>query len=86
METVDRKPGRPSSRKSFDFAVTDDLAGLPVTAAELDIIEAFLMAEFRAVMAGETPANATLRVTKDWEPPQTHAEITPNPESRGARR
>lgn len=88
MEPVDHiNAGPPASRKAPDgFAVTDDLADLPVTAAELDAIEAFLMREFRAVMAGETPANAALAATKDSVQPQTHAEVGRSRPKQGARR
>lgn len=88
MDPVDHIPaGQPVPRKPHDgFMVTDDLAGLPVTEAELDVIEAFLMAQFRAVMAGETPAKAAVSGTKDSEQPQTHAEIARSRPKRGARR
>jgi hypothetical protein len=44
------------------------------------------MAQFRAVMAGETPAKAAVSATKDSEQPQTHAEIARSRPKRGARR
>lgn len=88
MDPVDHiTAGSTAPRKPHDgFVVTDDLAGLPVSKAELDVIEAFLMGEFRAVMAGETIAKAAIPVTKDSEQPQTHAEIARSRPKRGARR
>lgn len=88
MDPVDHiAAGLPAPRKPQDgFVVTDDLAGLPVTEAELDVIEAFLMAQFRAVMTGETPPKAAVSGTKDSEQPQTHAEIVRSRPKRGARR
>jgi hypothetical protein len=88
MEPVDHiTAGQPASRKPHDgFTVVDDLAGLPVTDAELDAIEAFLMAQFKAVMAGETLAKAAVSATKDSEQPQTHAGIARSRAKRGARR
>lgn len=88
MDPVAHIPaGSPAPRKPQDgFVVTDDLAGLPVTEAELDVIEAFLMAQFRAVMAGEATAKAAVSATKDSGSPQTHAEIARSRPKRGARR
>lgn len=87
MDPVDHiAGGKAASRKPQDgFVVTHDLAGLPVTDAELDVIEAFLMAQFRAVMAGEPTAKA-VSATNDSEQPQTHAEIARSRPKRGARR
>ncbi|MFC3071602.1 hypothetical protein [Shinella pollutisoli] len=73
METVDPRTGMPSPAKSFDFVVTDDLAGLPVTNAELDAIEAFLGQALRDLFA------------PDSEPPQMHGELEEIPKRRGAR-
>lgn len=88
MEPVDHVTAGPTApRKPQDgLVVTDDLAGLPVTDAELDVIEAFLMAQFRAVMAGEAPAKAAVSGTKDSEQPQTHAGIARSRRKQGARR
>lgn len=61
------------SAKSPGLAVRDDLAGLPVSDAEIDAVEAFLMAAFRDLLA------------KDWEVPPTHAEIGGIPQSRRRR-
>ena len=74
MDTAAHKTGPSASRERDGFAVTDDLAGLPVTDAELDVIEAFLSAELRKLFA------------KDWEPPQTHAEIVADFQNRGGKR
>lgn len=72
MDTVDPRTGISAPAKSPDFAVTDDLADLPVTAAELDAIEAFLSAQLRALFA------------PDSEAPQIHAETGEIPKRRGA--
>ena len=61
------------SAKFPDLAVRDDLAGLPVTEAEIDAVEAFLRTAFRELLA------------KDWEVPPTHAEIGTIPASRRRR-
>lgn len=74
MGNVDRNSGRSASRESLDFAVMDDLAGLPVTDAELDVIEAFLGNALRDLLK------------QDSEPPQTHAEIAVIPRGPRARR
>ena len=74
MDTVAPRTGLPAPRESRDYVVTDDLAGLPVTDAELDVIEAFLSAELRKLFQ------------EDWEPPQTHAEIAPTFQNRGGKR
>lgn len=73
MGSVDRNSGRSVPREPLGYAVMDDLAGLPVTEAELDVIEAFLAHALRDLF------NA------DSEPPQTHAEIAAIPRGRGAR-
>lgn len=73
MKTVDPRTGRPAPAKSFDFVVTDDLAGLPVTEAELDAIEAFLSSALRDLLP------------TDSQTPQNHAERKDIPKRRGAR-
>lgn len=73
MAPVARKPLPVSSGSSNDPVVLDDLSGMPVSEAELDAVEAFLMAAFRGLVA------------KDWEPAQTHAEIRDIPERRRRR-
>ena len=73
MGNVGRNSGRSASRELLDFAVTDDLAGLPVTEAELDVIEAFLSGALRKLL------------NEDSEPPQTHAEIAVISQDRRAR-
>lgn len=67
------KPRKTVARKSQDYAVRDDLAGLPVEDAEIDAVEAFLMAEIRDLLA------------KSWEPAQSHADIGDIPQSRRRR-
>lgn len=59
METVDHIGDASAPRKSDDLAVTDDLAGLPVTDAELDVIEAFLMKEVRKLLSDDLKATKT---------------------------
>lgn len=75
MKTVDHiAAGQPETRKAHDgFTVTDDLAGLPVTEAELDAIEAFLSSALRDLFAA------------DSQTPQNHAERKDIPKRRGAR-
>lgn len=86
MDTLTHKKGQPRPAASPDFVVVDDLAGQPVSEAELDVIEAFLMAQFRAVMAGERPATASLSVTADSNLPQSRAGIATTVKRRRARR
>ena len=74
MDTVAPRTSPSAPRESSDYVVTDDLAGLPVTDAELDVIEAFLSAELRKLFK------------EDWEPPQTHAEIAATFQNRGGKR
>lgn len=57
------------------FVVSDDLKDMPVSPAELDAVEAFLMAAFREVMDGETSPEARKSANCNSEQPQTHAEI-----------
>lgn len=73
MAPVARKPSKSYRAPSGDPVVLDDLAGMPVSEAELDTVEAFLMAAFRDLVA------------KDWEPAQSHAEIRDIPDRRRRR-
>jgi hypothetical protein len=50
---VHSRPPPPPSR-SDDFAVRDDLAGRPVTDAELDVVEAFLGHAIRFILSGDS--------------------------------
>lgn len=75
METRDQNPVDTVRTERHGFRVSDDLADMPVSDAELDVIEAFLMRQFRAVLAGERTAIAEVLVVPDSEPPQTHAQI-----------
>lgn len=86
MEPLDRNPADIARTERHGFRVSDDLAGMPVTEAELDVVEAFLMTAFRAVMAGESPANAEVSGALDSEPPQIHAAIRGAKRGRGNRR
>jgi hypothetical protein len=73
MASVSRKPSSVPTGPSCDPLVLDDLAGLPLSNAELDAVEAFLMAEIRDLL------------TKSWEPRQSHADIRDIPQSRRRR-
>jgi hypothetical protein len=73
MGHVDRNSGRSAFREPLGCAILDDLAGLPATEAELDVIEAFLSAALRELL------------NEDSEPPQTHAEIAAIPRGPRAR-
>jgi hypothetical protein len=73
MASRSRKPFQIVPGTSCDPVVLDDLPGMTVSEAELDAVEAFLMAAFRDLVA------------KDWEPAQSHAEITTIPERRRRR-
>lgn len=73
MGTVGRKSVRSAPRELLTLAVVDDLAGLPVTEAELDVIEAFLSGALRDLL------------NEDSELPQTHAEIASIPRGSRAR-
>jgi hypothetical protein len=73
MGSVDRNSGQSASCEPLGHAVLDDLAGLPVTDAELDVIEAFLAKALRDLF------------NEDSEPPQTHVEIAAIPRCPRAR-
>lgn len=75
MDKPDHKLADIAHAERHGFRVADDLADLPVSDAELDAVEAFLMAAFRAVMAGETPPKAKNSGAFDSDQPQTHADI-----------
>lgn len=75
MDTPDHKLADIAHAERQGFCVADDLADLPVSDAELDAIEAFLMAAFQAVMAGETPPKAQHSGFSDSDQPQTHVDI-----------
>ena len=80
------------SREGASWRVLDDFPKIiPVTPDELDVVEAFLLAELHAIISGETTAVAGLSQSQDSEPPQTHAEIKASAKgrkyrSRGTRR
>jgi hypothetical protein len=75
MDTPDHKLAEPERTERHSLRVADDLAGMPVSDAELDAVEAFLMAAFRVVMAGESPPTSKDSGDSDSEQPQTHADI-----------
>ncbi|CAH1665948.1 conserved hypothetical protein [Hyphomicrobiales bacterium] len=74
METRDQNPVDTAPTERHGFSVSSDLASMPVSDAELDVIEAFLMHQFRAVMT-EGSATTGLLLSKDSEAPQTHAQV-----------
>jgi len=63
MDRIDDSSCPSAYREAKGFAVTDDLAGLPFSDAELDAIEAFLSSALRELFQ------------EDWEQPQSHAEM-----------
>ena len=75
MDTPDYKLADIARAERHGLRVADDLAGMPVSDAKLDAVEAFLMAAFRAVMAGESPPTYKDSGDSDSEQPQTHADI-----------
>jgi len=77
MDTPGHKQNDCAHAERHGFCVADDLADMPVSDAELDAVEAFLMAAFRAVMAGESPPTSKASGGLDSDQPQTHAVIAP---------
>lgn len=77
MDKPGHKPEDLARDERHGFVVSDDLKDMPVLPAELDAVEAFLMAAFRAVMDGETSPEASKPGDCDSEQPQTHAEVCP---------
>lgn len=75
MDKPGHKPKTCAKAERHGFDVSDDLRDLPVSPAELDAVEAFLMAAFQAVMADENQPNTTYSGECDSEQPQTHADI-----------
>lgn len=75
MDTPDHKLADIAHAERHGFRVADDLADMPVSDQELDAVEAFLMAAFRAVMAGESSLAAKDSGDSDSDQPQTHADI-----------
>lgn len=77
MDTTDHKLADIVRSERHGFRVADDLADMPVSDAEMDAVEAFLMAAFRAVMAGKTPPAARESGNCDSKQPKTHADVAP---------
>lgn len=77
MDTPGHKQNDFAHAERHGFRVADDLADMPVSDAELDAVEAFLMAAFRAVMAGESPPTPKYSGDFDSDQPQSHADIAP---------
>lgn len=86
MDKSARKSAAIAQSERHGFRVVDDLAGMPVSERELDAVEAYLMAAFKAVMAGEMPPMADLAGISDSERPQTHAEVKKTAQGRERRR
>lgn len=63
MDRPEHSTGSLETREVDGFVVADDLAGLPVTDAELDVIEAFLSIALRELF------------DEDCERPQSHAQM-----------
>lgn len=70
------QPGAETAADTGSWTVLSDFAAdAPITNAELDTIEAFLMAQVRAVMQGAIPLNETPGPkAKDSETPQISAQ------------
>jgi hypothetical protein len=76
------------SRADQTWTVVDDFPDVvPVTPEELAVVEAFLLAQFQAVMEGENPLQAAATAGADSETPQTNARLAlPAQTRRKARR
>ncbi|WP_299907495.1 hypothetical protein [uncultured Paracoccus sp.] len=86
MDKSARKSAAFAQSERNGFRVVDDLAGMPVSERELDAVEAFLMAAFKAVMAGEMPPMADFAGICDSERPQTNGEVKKTAQGRELRR
>lgn len=75
MDTLDHIPTDAARDERHGFRVSDDLAGRPVSDAEMDVVEAFLITAFAAVMGDENLTEAAVSATSDSNMPQTHAGI-----------
>lgn len=75
------------NRQEESWRVVDDFPGVvPVTPEELDVVGAFLMAQFRAVMASESPAKPDVFDAADSEPPHCDAAVGHQAKNRGGGR
>jgi len=80
------RKGRDRSRIERTWRVVDDFpAVVPVTPEELNVVEAFLMAQVRAIMAGETTAKPDVSAAADSELPQSHGAVGQSARGRGNR-
>lgn len=75
MDPLDHIPADAAREDRRGFRVTDDLAGRPVSDAEIDVVEAFLKDQLAAVMAGQSLSQAGALDIPDSNTPQTHAGI-----------
>lgn len=84
MDTSDQNPVDTVRTERHGFRVSDDLADMPVSDAELDVIEAFLMGQFRAVMAGKGLRQSMLcqRRTRNRRKPVLRSACLPGSEAK----
>lgn len=75
MDLLDHIPTDAAREDRRGFRVSDDLAGRPVSEAEIDVVEAFLKDQLAAVMTGESPSQPGALDIPDSNTPQTHAGI-----------
>jgi hypothetical protein len=81
------RTGTKQSRANQTWTVVDDFPdAVPVTPEELDVVEAFLMAQFRAIMEGEGAASNAGLPAPDSETPQIHADVGTSTKGRRSRR
>lgn len=74
MRTDHYSPGPPPQQKN-DWRVTDDLPkGMPITDAELDVVEAFLGAQLRAILNG-CPQDAEMCASKGLKTCHNHGKL-----------
>ena len=59
-----------------DVVVFDDLAGMPVSEAEIAVVEAFLLAQVQALMEGATVEEILSGSVSDSDAPQIDAGVT----------
>jgi hypothetical protein len=75
------------SRANQTWTVVDDFPdAAPVMPEELAVVEAFLMAQFRAIMQGEGAASDAGLPEMDSELPQIHAVVRSTAKGRRSRR
>jgi hypothetical protein len=81
------RKGTKHSEADQTWRVVDDFPdAVPVTPEELAMVEAFLMAQFRAIMEGEGAASDAGLSAPDAELPQIHAVVRTPSKGRRSRR